>query len=453
MEAIVNALVLFAAPLLLALFPAWVLWYRPKPRGWRYPAMIGIHAFVCLVLLLLLNGLPGFFPGNADVLAKLHQLPGGVAEVRQPFLLIDNSGNKQLVSDPNGNAEDSTVLVVTDRAKLARLLHRLAAHQQAFAHVVVDIAFTEASPNDSALREAVLDLAEHEKVLVARTVVDNVEPLRFGVKVMADVTERQQENIIAWHRSARDEGHSLPYALYLRLHQRAAERFTLGLWKEDGPDGWRLAYNGFVPTWAYLPKPNTAEGDVALDELPMPIGHALDAGWPRLLRRLEQLGKANAGRKAVIFIGEFPEAPNESSTDRHRTFLGESTGSAMLIDLYHEIENGAHVVKGSSLIGLFIALLLCTWYVFARAWPCRSEAPPTTFAAVVAKRLWDDAKSLGPSLFLYGVAWVLWHWTDQQMNLAPLLVYFLVLMSVVEAVRRLRQKGLPLKCPPKKEAT
>lgn len=452
MEGIVNALVLFAAPLLLALFPAWVLWYRPKPRGWRYPVMVGLHAFVCLVLLLLLNGLPGFFPSNADVLAKLHQLPGGVADVRQPFLLIDNSGNKQLVPDPNGNAEDSTVLVVTDRAKLARLLHRLAEHHEAFAQVVVDIAFTEASPNDSALREAVLDLAEHEKVLVAQTVNDNVEPLRFGAKVMADVTEWQQENMIAWHRSARDAGHSLPYSLYLRLHQRAAERFTLGLWKEQGPGGGRLAYNGFVPTWAYLPKANNTEGDVTLDELPMPIGHALDAGWPRLLRRLEQLSKRNAGRKAVIFIGEFPESPSEGSTDRHRTFLGESTGSVMLIDLYHEIENGAHVVKGSSLTVLFIALLLSTWYVFARAWPCKGEAPPATFATVVAKHLWDAVKSLGPALFLIGVAWVQWNGTGQQMNLAPLLVYFLALMSLVEAVRRVRQRGLPLKCPPRKKA-
>lgn len=438
MVAIINAFVIFAAALLLALVPTAVIWRTPhRPRGWRYAALLGGHGFACLVLLLLLNGQPGYFGENADVQTKL-ALFDSPKEARQPFVLIDNSGNKQVVPDPDGNAEDSTVRVVTDRAKLTRLLQRFAAHQEDFAQVVVDIAFTDSSPNDSALREAVLDLAMHQKVLLARAVEENTPLLRFGSDVMADVTENEQDGLIAWHNAARDEGHSLPYALYLRLHQRKAERFTLGLWKECGPGGCRLVYGGFMPTWAYLPTVPDPEQELAPDALAMPIGHALDMGWPRLLR---QLRAHDGARKAVVFIGEFPAMAHEGSTDQHRTFLGESRGSAMLIGLHHEIGNGAHVLNGLTLLGLFAALVFCTWLVIARAWQPKKQAPPKGFAAMVLNYVWDAIKTVIPLFVLVFIACLIRRVTGQQMNLIPMLIYFITLIGLVKAVRKARPVG------------
>lgn len=436
MEALVNALVIFVLALLLALVPAWVLWRsKVRPKGWRYLALTSYHAFFCLLLVLLLNGLPGFFVQNSEVYANVRLLEPDATAVQRPIVLIDNSGNKQLVPDPDGNLEDSTVLVVTDRAKLARLLHRLAEHQEHIGQVVVDIQFVDPSPADSALREAVLDLAVHGKVLLARAREENTDALRFGSDVMADVTEHQQEDLIAWHRSARAEGHSLPYTLFLRLHHRNAEPFALRLWKESGGDApARLVFPGFMPTWSYLP--TAGEEPVGRDVLPMPIGHALDAGWDRLLRRLTTAD----GPAPVIFIGEFPAMAKEASSDVHRTYLGEHTGSAMLINLFHELERGAHVVKGSTLLILFGVLMLCTAWTFFRAWPGKSEPPPTTFGAIVGKYVEDALKNLIPFVLLIVVVWAMRRITGQQMNLPPLLLYFAALTSLVEAIRRVRQR-------------
>ncbi|MEO8591182.1 MAG: hypothetical protein ABI432_17520 [Flavobacteriales bacterium] len=437
METIVNALVLFVATLMLVGVTLWILWREPKaPKGRRWWTLVGTHALFCLVLVLLLNGLPGFFDGNAELYERMNLFGDRKDNTTQrPFVLIDNSGNKQLVPDPDGNLEDSTMLVVTDRARLARLLQRLAAHQELIAQVVVDIAFTAPSLQDSLLREAVLDLAVHKKVLLARAAEENTPLLRFGEDAMADVTERTQEDRIAWHRSAREEGPSLPYALHLRLHERAAKPFTLGLWTENGKGCWQLVYPGFMPTWTYLPGGVGSDDDVAPDDLPMPIGHALDAGWPRLLRRLQASQPTGS---PIVFIGEFPEVPGEGSIDRHRTFVGEQTGSAMLIDLFHEIENDAHVVKGSTLLGLYAALCISTWFVFSRAWPKGREQPPSTFGGIVRKHVWTGIKDVLIGLVLLGTAWTLRWCTGQQMNLAPVFIYFVALMSLVEGLRRLR---------------
>lgn len=439
MEAIVNALVLFGVSLLLALAPAAALWRLPqRPKPIRFALLLCYHALFCLLGVLLLNGLPGYFVENTEVYAKLELLQDRDERPERPFILIDNSGNKQLVPDPEGNLEDSTVVVVTDRTKLARLLQRLAAKQELIAQVVVDIRFVEPSAADSSLREAVLDLAAHGKILLARAHEGNTDRLDFGADVMADVTAYEQEDLLVWYRSAREEGHALPYALYLRLHRRTAEPFALGLWKESGEGGpTRLVYPGFMPTWSHLPKVN--DEAMGPDRLPMPIGHALDAGWSRLLRRLDTAGE---GMEPVVFIGEFPLRANEASVDLHRSYAGTSTGSAMLVDLYHEMERGAHVVKGRSLMGLFIALLLCSWFVFTRAWPRTSEPPPVTFSAIVRKHVEDALKGAGPLLVLIAVAWWMRAAADQQMNLAPALIYFVVLMGLVGAVRRVRQRKL-----------
>ncbi len=439
MGTIATALAIFFVSLLLALAPAAALWRlqrRPKPL--RYLLFLAYHALFCLLGLLVLNGLPGYFVENAEVYEKLELLQGRDERPERPFILIDNSGNKQLVPDPDGNLEDSTVVVVTDRAKLARLLRRLAEQQEHIAQVVVDIRFVEPSAADSNLREAVLDLAAHGKILLARAYERNTDLLDFGADVMTDVTAYKQEDLLVWYRGAREEGHALPYELYLRLNGRKAEPFALGLWRESGDTGTtRLVYPGFMPTWSHLPKLN--EEAMGPDRLPMPIGHVLDAGWSRLLRRLDTAG---TGMEPVVFIGEFPLRANEASLDLHRSYSGTSTGSAMLVDLYHELEWGAHVVKGRSLMGLFLALVLCSWFVFARAWPRTSEPPPLGFLAIVRKHVEDAVKTTGPLLVLIMVAWWMRVAAYQQMNLAPALIYFVVLMGLVGAIRRVRQRKL-----------
>lgn len=444
MEDLLFGFLVFCVAFALALLTATFLWRLPvRPRGWRWIAVHGAHAFGCLVLVLLLNGVPGYFGENADVYARLSLVPGGSTDpAPRPFLLIDNSRDKQLVPDPDGNMEDSSVLVITHRARLARLLTRLAQEQAHIAQVVVDIAFTDPSPADSALRESILALAAQRKIMIARTPLPNTPLLSFGSDVMADATERTQEGLIAWHSIVRDGEPSLPYALYLRLNDRASHPFFLSLHRERPAEGPGLVYAGFMPTWKHLPAAHNAEEETGMDDMAMPIGHALDAGWARLSRQLHEATSVNA---PVVFIGEFPDAPGEVSVDRQRTFLGEETGSSLLIDLYHEIEDGTHRVDPLSLIICFVVLFGCTWGVFRMAWKRSPETPPGSFGGIVRKFLMDRIEDLVPVIILLITAYGLREWAGRQMNLVPLMIYFVMLIGLAKAMARLRIREMEAK--------
>lgn len=401
-----------------------------------------VHALVCLFALQVFNAWPGYFVANQEVYGVLNEWPFNAVtrshELR-PFVLIDNSGNKMLVPDSTGNAEDSTVLVLTDRAKLARLLTRLAQHPDAFAQVVCDITFEEASPHDAQLRDAIRELAVHKKILLAQGNDPNTSALQFNEGVMAAVTEEEQQGLIAWHTLMRNDAPTLPYALYRRLHQRTTTPLFAGLLWETGPSGGMPVFGGFVPTWAYLPAAQTVqpgEDDVPVPAAPvMPLGHALDLGWDRLLHHLNAPG-------SVIFIGEFPgEGTARNITDTHRTFSGAYQGGHLLIDLFHELEQGAHRLRFFNLLTQYLLLLGCSALAFRRVWDVPMQEPTKNGAtwALIRAVLWKGVKDAFPLMLLLFSAFLLRVLFGQYVNMGALFIYFLALIGLLGQLRKTYQ--------------
>lgn len=447
---------LLAFLIALAVAAAWLGLVKrmgPGPAIWRIALVTVAHTLFCLVLLLGLNAFAGRFGQNEQgytISAELtsHNAPPS----GRPFILIDNSGDKELLPDPLGNEEDSTSIVLTDRRKLTRLFHLLANEQAAIAHVVCDITFVDSTAHDVALRNALLPLVTQGKLMLARGPVPNCRTLTFNDTVMADATEELQSGLIAWHRLVKNGRPGIPYALYQRLRGSSAKPLPLGFLQEIAADGGTsYAFPGFMPTWDHLPAPPVRTDALApatgtsSDDGPVPIGFAAGAGWSLVQARIHGAGPV----LPVVFIGDFPRAA-DAGTDMHRTFSGTHYGGHLLISLFHDLDHGAHIVRGGLLLFEGIMLLLCTLLVFAKAWyPWASAGrwdifpktttEPTT-AGLMARFLWKSFLGTLPLLVFLASAVVLHFCFGQYANLGVLVVHFAMLNALFGHLHKFRWK-------------
>lgn len=337
----------------------------------------GVHAFLTLfTLVFLLGRLPGPIDENkvayefsASVRAFLNGADEGEGADMPQIITIDNSENKVLVPDPRSDPDDSLVLVLTDRAKLARLLAYLAEHQERVGQVVVDMTFEEPTAQDPALAQAVRQLVRYNKVVLAQGTAANCPTLAFNTTVMASVAAEQQGDRIAWYTLRRDGLNSLPYELYLRTTHRSAEPAGLGLIKEsDGQGGRAYAYPSFTPVWDRLEADRSdrqLHAPVDASGLTMPLGYVLtEYGKAELLARLTP---DPAGELPVVFIGEFASPMGPAGSDLHETILGRHHGSAILLDLFKEMRRGGHLLNGGLLFFQGLLFWVCSLLIFYSA--------------------------------------------------------------------------------------
>lgn len=452
MDALAFLLAVFAVAFLLAL--PWAFLLRAVPaRPPVLPALLVIlaHGAFCTLGLLVLNSVPGYFGKNREMYSIVG--PGepsardeGGAPARR-FIAIDNTLDKTLVTDSLADEGEGALLAITHRGKLAQLLHKLAAVHERVGLVVCDITFTTPSPDDQALSEAILALAEHHKILVAKGPSDNAPLLNFNDDAMADATEALQEGMIAWHALRKNGRSSIPYAMLERLDGWKPEPARFGFITERRGAESRTAFPGFMPLWTGLGATQHSEGPFNRDDDALSIGYAIGAGWPLLESRLGATGEP----LPVVFIGEFPPARHRRMEgDVHATFLGNHRGGELLIALYRDLALGAHLVRCRALLFQFLVLSLVSGLVFRRAWfrPCalrnrKPEADSSSdagFVRMLGGYLLGHLRNQLPLLLFLIIMFVFRRLFGLSPNMAGLLGYLLILNDLAGRIGDARFK-------------
>jgi len=224
-----------------------------------------------------------------------------------------------------------------------------------------------------------------------------------------------------------------------------------------------------MPAWDQLPAsvavaskdPLVSDQQTRLDDLPMPLGFALGAGWPLLLSQLD----STAGKEPIVFIGEFPiEQQPGAAKDIHTTFRGSFRGGHLLMALFNELGNDAHVLKGWMLAFEFILFAGLSFLVFRKAWSplvpkpggARSsgtgfnDVPKSTASVAVEPGSWalflryvkKTAVSQWPLLLFLFVFLVIDLAFRQHSNLAAPFAYFLTLNALFGQLHKVRQDAM-----------
>ena len=133
------------------------------------------------------------------------------------FVLVDNSFDKELILNPEGDEEDSTTLTITSRRKLAAFLHLLNSNSKLVDMVMVDIGFDLETEEDSLLQQQLLKLSAENKLLLSFVPFRN-KILRLPAHVYGHVVEEGSDKLFVSHTIKQNDHYSLPYKLYSYLN-------------------------------------------------------------------------------------------------------------------------------------------------------------------------------------------------------------------------------------------
>ncbi|MCR6718982.1 MAG: hypothetical protein NVV59_01560 [Chitinophagaceae bacterium] len=141
MELIVKIGTLCITPLLIL---AATCIFRSKLIRW---GAIAINTLFSVLLTLTVLNSPWGWSSQRDLNYKLYaEKEDGYQFVRSNFILLDNSFDKILVPFEDGDVDDSTATVMTNRYALARTMKLLNQHIENVDLVIVDIGFGSPSP-------------------------------------------------------------------------------------------------------------------------------------------------------------------------------------------------------------------------------------------------------------------------------------------------------------------
>ena len=182
-----------------------------------------LHAAILTVLTIFLFNKPSWNWANQTGLIQdvsgNNKNPEAYQYIRDRFILVDNSFDKELVLNPEGDEEDSTVITITARRKLAAFLHLLNANSNRIDLVVGDIGFNLPAASDTALQQELLKLSAENKLLLS-IVPQKGAQQTFGLReaVFGNVSERGAGKLFVSHTIKQVGYFSLPYKLYAYLN-------------------------------------------------------------------------------------------------------------------------------------------------------------------------------------------------------------------------------------------
>jgi hypothetical protein len=360
---------LISAPLVYILLPILI-----NNKGWRIGVIL-IHALLLTAFTLFVFNEPGWrWSEQVDFIrsfgTKNENSIAAYSFVKNNFLLIDNSFDKQLIPDPEGDEEANTNIIVTDRQKLADFLHFIYDHKDLVGFVVVDIGFIDSSKSDFLLYQALVDLYAEEKILISYSSAgENNKVFHFNGRIYGDVHEEVNEGIYVSHLIKRKEYFSLPYKMYGQLNglRNASTFFGERLIRETdsaGRSAWVL--NRFEPEFSIIDEEKLRSRSTRENSFSVRLGESEEkttnyyklgetitpTGSTDLLYNLQQ--RRELGQKNNFLLGAFASP----SDDIHQTPYGALHGTTILLNVLYQLQQHKHYLSWTFVGILFISFCL-----------------------------------------------------------------------------------------------
>ncbi len=372
--------------------------------------------------------------------------------VKQPFILIDNSGNRMLIPDLYANEEDSIQLVVTDRRKLAQVLALCADNRDQISTVVCDIRFEEKSQYDSLLIQQISRLAANDQIILAGSGETADNALGLNPELFGAVSVKPIDNLITHFGLFDDAQHSLPYKLYLKTEGKTRDSqfgfLDIEIGRDQDVTHIRSSLN---PRIGLKQKESNTKSQFAraTDEEALPLGYFLgDLGRMEFMQRIRIQGD----KKPIIFIGEFEGSGGSSmQTDIHGTLAGNVHGSRILIDIFNDLRLGSHRAFHPIYLVPLLFLILLSAYIFRNAYyypkseqsseDNSQQGPARSVMKIVADTILAKLKDVSFILTLLIGGLIIIIVSGIVINLFALLAYFVLLESMFSGIMTNRKKS------------
>lgn len=359
---------------LLVAGPVIFLIARPiKNVRWFRHVFIILHAFFLTYCTLFLFNRPGWrWTDEKSLRKKLDNTESSKALrfINDNFLLVDNSFDKSLLPNPEGDENDSSSVVLTNRKSLTSFLQLLYEHITDVDLVVTDIGFTYKTTDDSLLQAAILQIYSEHKILLS------IDPQQAGALRMIEnpaaygnISENAKEHLFTTHTVFKDGYYSLPYKIYSWLENKTPGQTFFGnnLFREKNANSKRgIALNTFFPQFRLTneqllmnKEPDSPGSSADMEKgtetssrnyyyLSQPLSAA---GHAEFVNNLQQ--RRQAGKKNIVFIGSFASADE----DIHQTLYGELHGATILLNVVYSLYQKDHFLR----LAYILFLLLGYW--------------------------------------------------------------------------------------------
>ena len=276
-----------------------------------------------------------------------------------------------------GNIEDSSKRIVTNRNKLTRLFHFINTISDDIALVTVDIVFPDGTKEDSALASEMQKLQHSNKLVIAynnRIAAQNpyLYKQQLDPSVFGDVTKVSNESFYFSHSLQTEEGiPSMPYAMYLKLNKPGNITHSMFFARE----GKKILFRNFITEFnftneyelykdPYTSNPTNSavkvSADTALQQVQAgsfyTLGRSISEDGQQEI--IDRLGTLKNGKKAIIFISNI----NDEYVDHHSTPYGMLCGATILLNEFYYISKGYHVMSLLTFFLFYLPVLFIGFY-------------------------------------------------------------------------------------------
>jgi uncharacterized membrane protein (Fun14 family) len=293
------------------------------------------------------------------------------AFVRNNFILIDNSLDKDLLPDEEHDPGDSLAFVITNRRKLGTFLQALYEKADVIDLVVCDIGFDRSTTFDTLVRDGFLPFAQAGKLILSTPAGLHKNPvISFPDSIYGNIREQTNELGFISHQ-IQQKGHiSLPYKVYQHLHHSSINGAylhdkVLREKKSGQANSWIL--NPFFPTFQITNEKILLQGGFIaqdsitenMEEYPYfyYLGETSNVGLRQSF--LQNLKKRHQkGMRNIVLIGSY----TSDKEDTYATLFGPLHGPVILLNIIYALEKRSHQV-GIGLILLLISGYALIFYV------------------------------------------------------------------------------------------
>lgn len=299
--------------------------------------------------------------------------------IEDNFILINTSYDQEIIEKESGKTFPKKI-VITDRGKLASLFKWLSDNPHLYKMAVCDVQFTDKGIDsiDRELESSIHTLLQSSSpniIFAGESVESGFKPSIFndintsGLFGNTYYNNIENEGFVDYTLLKNEHIKSLPLLLYEKTHPAIAnnsENAEEGFSKGFGGTIFRrnehrkeFIWNDFTPE-IYFDQEHLEEIEnfksYEMVQIPAQSTTMLRLGTSVLdsfsLEVMCEL-KAKNNNKPIILVGSF-----SGISDTHKTMFGQTSGSLILLNIFHQLDTGKTDVKLSYLLFLFTVLFL-----------------------------------------------------------------------------------------------
>lgn len=296
--------------------------------------------------------------------------------IKDRFIIVDNSYDKQLVERPDILGDNSNT-AITDRNKLIQFFRFVNQNIQHIDLVICDIGFDDQTKADTILKQEMDKVYFKKKLLVSNDEENNnAHILKFDPLIQGNIRKVANESRFVSHTILSGNSLSLAYKMYAFENKiQAANSFMGGSLLEeiDSNNSNRYVLNSFIPSFSltdesFLIGEEPDSSSIAYNQKEkvtnsynwITLGTAAtDDGKDDLLKNLKQ--RKNSGQKNYLFLGAFKN-PEE---DIHNTIHKPMHGVTILLNIFYDLTKGINRVSAGSVLLLFLGFTLITLIIIS----------------------------------------------------------------------------------------